>query len=98
MIGTVLLIVYIIIIYMGGIMLATFWGMSDPYSADSVCLFWFPQWRIRHQKKELGTVKYVLVSVFSNIVFAPSTVLAILFIGISLIPTLIGSLFGIKEK
>jgi hypothetical protein len=97
-IGIVLLIIYLIVIYMGGVMLATFWAISDPYDTNSICLFWFPQWRIRDQKEDLNTAEYILVSVFSNIIFAPSTVLAILFIGLSLIPTLIGSLFKKKEK
>lgn len=81
-----LLIMWILLVGGGSIIIVVNWITSAPCDEDDIQLFWFPQWILRNLKEELNTARYVILSIFSNILFAPSTILAILVLTIILLP------------
>ena len=97
-----LLIMWILLVSGGSIIITINWIASAPCSEDDIQLLWFPQWILRNQKEELNTAGYVILSIFSNILFAPSTILAILSLTIILLPlgawALFKYIFRKKEK
>lgn len=83
---TTLLIMWVLLVCGGSIIIAVNWMTSAPCSEDDIQLFWFPQWILRNLKKEFNTAGYVILSIFSNIIFAPPTILAILLLAIMFLP------------
>ena len=86
MMGIAFLIIWIILVCGGSGIMVVNWMTSSPYDEDEIQLFWFPQWILRNLKEEFNTAGYVILSIFSNIIFAPSTMLAILLLAIMFLP------------
>ena len=90
---TTLLIMWVLLVCGGSIIIVVNWMMSAPCSEDDIQLFWFPQWILRNLKEEFNTAGYVILSIFSNILFAPPTILAILLLTIILLPIGVWAIF-----
>lgn len=89
----ILLSIWIALVCGGSIILIVNWLADNPYKDEDIHLIWFPQWILRNQKKELNTAGYVILSIFSNIIFAPPTILAILLLTILGLPIGVWALF-----
>ena len=90
---TALLIMWVLLVCGGSIIIVVNWMSSAPCDEDDIQLFWFPQWILRNLKEEFNTAGYVILSIFSNILFAPPTILAILLLTIILLPLGVWALF-----
>ncbi len=77
----VILIVYFALAAAGSIFIAFAW--FDDMN-DEVHLVWFPMWILRNLKERLNLAGYIILAIFSNILLAPATILAILMVGITI--------------
>lgn len=92
----VLLICYVIFSFFGGLIFAFAWLDSVPFRKEDFILIWAPNHFANEwcSNRNINKVGHFFIDIVFNLIFAPITIIAIIFVGIMLTPLIMVALFA----